>query len=347
MANTANYGWLKPTVGGDTNAWGGEINTDLDAIDAQVYNNAQMVPVVAAATPLMDGSAAVGTSTKYAREDHVHPIDTSRYAASNPSGFQTASQVTTALGSYYLASNPSGYQTSGQVATAISAAAYSLPTATTSVLGGVKVDGSTITISGGVITAAAGVGTYLPLTGGTLSGALNVNATVTIGGGGGTLNLNSSGTNIISSLRSSASRWDINLASGSETGSNAGSNLKIIAWNDANSSSVTPLSIVRATGVATFSAAIVQPSDRRLKENIEPIANALDLVNAMSGSYYNRIGFKAREIGLIAQDVAMVIPEVVHRTDDGMMALEYGKLVAVLVNAVKELTARVAELEAR
>lgn len=37
----------------------------------------------ASATPLMDGTAAVGTSTKYAREDHVHPVDTSRAAASH------------------------------------------------------------------------------------------------------------------------------------------------------------------------------------------------------------------------------------------------------------------------
>lgn len=34
----------------------------------------------ATATPLMDGTAAVGTATKYAREDHVHPVDTSRQA---------------------------------------------------------------------------------------------------------------------------------------------------------------------------------------------------------------------------------------------------------------------------
>jgi hypothetical protein len=38
-------------------------------------------------TPLMDGTAAIGTLTTYARPDHVHPVDTSRYAATNPSGF--------------------------------------------------------------------------------------------------------------------------------------------------------------------------------------------------------------------------------------------------------------------
>jgi hypothetical protein len=41
-------------------------------------------------TPLMDGAAAIGTLTTYARPDHVHPTDTSRYAATNPSGFISA-----------------------------------------------------------------------------------------------------------------------------------------------------------------------------------------------------------------------------------------------------------------
>jgi hypothetical protein len=51
----------------------------------------------ATVAPLIDGTAAVGTSLLYARQDHVHPTDTSRYAASNPSGYQTAAQVTTTL----------------------------------------------------------------------------------------------------------------------------------------------------------------------------------------------------------------------------------------------------------
>lgn len=62
------------------------------------------VPVGSSTTPLMDGSAAVGVGTTWARADHVHPTDTSRYSASNPSGFQTAAQVTAALAPYALAS---------------------------------------------------------------------------------------------------------------------------------------------------------------------------------------------------------------------------------------------------
>ena len=59
--------------------------------------------------PLMDGSAAVGTEARYAHGDHVHPIDTSRYAASNPAGFQTAADVTASLLPYALLASTGTY----------------------------------------------------------------------------------------------------------------------------------------------------------------------------------------------------------------------------------------------
>jgi hypothetical protein len=97
---TTHYGWTKPTVGASTDAWGGYINSDLDGIDATVYSIQTSVPAASSTTPVMDGTAAVGVGTTWARADHVHPSDTSRYAASNPSGYQTAAQVTASLGAY-------------------------------------------------------------------------------------------------------------------------------------------------------------------------------------------------------------------------------------------------------
>jgi hypothetical protein len=58
------------------------------------------LPVASTTTPLMNGTAAVGTGTTWARSDHVHPTDTSRYSATNPSGFQTAAQVTASLANF-------------------------------------------------------------------------------------------------------------------------------------------------------------------------------------------------------------------------------------------------------
>jgi hypothetical protein len=57
----------------------------------------QQVPVASSTTPAMDGTATVGAGTTWAKADHIHPTDTSRYAASNPSGYQTAAQVSTAV----------------------------------------------------------------------------------------------------------------------------------------------------------------------------------------------------------------------------------------------------------
>lgn len=45
------------------------------------------LPVASTTIPAMDGLGSVGTGTKWARDDHVHPVDTSRYAASNPAGY--------------------------------------------------------------------------------------------------------------------------------------------------------------------------------------------------------------------------------------------------------------------
>jgi hypothetical protein len=56
-----------------------------------------LAPAAGNATPSMDGTGAAGSANAWSRADHVHPSDTSRYAASNPSGYQTAAQVTAAL----------------------------------------------------------------------------------------------------------------------------------------------------------------------------------------------------------------------------------------------------------
>ena len=94
---TANYGWVKPTVGASDDAWGGYLNTDLDAIDSTVKSVSNAIPAASSTTPVMSGAGAVGAGTTWARADHQHPSDTSRYAATNPSGYQTAAQVTAAV----------------------------------------------------------------------------------------------------------------------------------------------------------------------------------------------------------------------------------------------------------
>jgi hypothetical protein len=90
-------------------------------------------------------------------------------------------------------------------------------------------------------------------------------------------------------------------------------------------------------------------SDISLKENIETIPNALDKVLALRGVGYNRIDLeeKSRQIGVIAQEIEEVIPEVVITGEEGIKSVAYGNLVALLIESVKELKAEVNELKAK
>ena len=58
------------------------------------------LPIASSAAPIIDGSASAGSATAWSRGDHVHPTDTTRYAASNPAGYQTAAQVNAVAANY-------------------------------------------------------------------------------------------------------------------------------------------------------------------------------------------------------------------------------------------------------
>lgn len=66
-------------------------------VDGSVGAVAAGVPAPAASLPLIDGTAAIGTSARFTRADHVHPTDTSRYAVSNPAGYVSQAYVDTAV----------------------------------------------------------------------------------------------------------------------------------------------------------------------------------------------------------------------------------------------------------
>ena len=88
---------------------------------------------------------------------------------------------------------------------------------------------------------------------------------------------------------------------------------------------------------------ISSASDARLKDNIEPLLNSLNLVQKLNGVSYDKDG--ARSIGLIAQEVLEILPEVVKGNEEDYYSIVYGNIVAVLIEAVKELTLRIEQLE--
>jgi hypothetical protein len=102
-------------------------------------------------------------------------------------------------------------------------------------------------------------------------------------------------------------------------------------------------------GAATFNNDVTAFSDKRLKTDISNIENGLDKVMRMQGVHYKRNDVEdAREqIGVLAQDMETVVPEVVLTADDEMQtkSVDYGKLTAVLIEAIKDLKAEINELK--
>ncbi len=84
-------------------------------------------------------------------------------------------------------------------------------------------------------------------------------------------------------------------------------------------------------------------SDERLKQNIKPIANALDKIQAISGvTFAFKSSPRKNEIGVIAQNVEKVVPEVVATGSDGMKSVEYGNLVGLLIEGIKDQQKQIA-----
>ena len=90
---------------------------------------------------------------------------------------------------------------------------------------------------------------------------------------------------------------------------------------------------IRCTGdvVAFYS------SDERLKDNITPIENSLDKVGQLKGYEFDwndkQDVYKGHDVGVIAQEVEKVVPELVQTRNDGYKAVKYEKVVPLLINA--------------
>ena len=83
-----------------------------------------------------------------------------------------------------------------------------------------------------------------------------------------------------------------------------------------------------------------------MKTNIIPLTNSLELINKLNGVYFNKKNNSLREIGLIAQDVEKIIPEIVREdnSEEKIKSINYANITAVLIEAVKELTQKNNEL---
>ena len=97
-------------------------------------------------------------------------------------------------------------------------------------------------------------------------------------------------------------------------------------------------------------------SDKRWKENIQPIENALDKVSQISGVEFDwkkltkeekktQHGNEGHDIGVIAQEIEKVLPEIVITRENGYKGVRYEKIVPLLIESIKELKAEITELK--
>jgi hypothetical protein len=109
----------------------------------------------------------------------------------------------------------------------------------------------------------------------------------------------------------------------------------------------TPTEALHVNGKILAEDDITAFSDERLKENIETIPNALEKVSQLRGVEFTRKDTGEKSIGVIAQEIEEVIPEVVSTTNDEaeMKSVAYGNVVGLLIEAIKDLQQEVEELK--
>ena len=113
-------------------------------------------------------------------------------------------------------------------------------------------------------------------------------------------------------------------------------------WTTVNS--VWPLEINLTNNNATFGGTVTASSDVRFKKNIATIQDALDKVLNMRGVTFERLETPGTEIGVIAQEIEEVVPELVTTDANGHKSVAYANITALLIEAVKAQQVQINEL---
>jgi len=104
-------------------------------------------------------------------------------------------------------------------------------------------------------------------------------------------------------------------------------------------------SIIEASGdVIAFGS-----SDRRLKDNITPIENPLEKMDKIGGYTFvwndNQSTYTGKDVGVVAQEIEEILPELVTTRGTGYKAVKYEKIVPLLIESIKELQKKVQKIE--
>ena len=313
----------------------------------------------------LDGNANTSTSsskvqttaTTAAAEHYLTFVDSNNTTATPETLYSnTALKYTPSTGTLTAATfsgNLTGNATSASTATTAGVATF-VPTTSTSTNASFNIVFAEHNSAGATMRLATGSGAeanqlyFNPYTG-TIS-TIKVNALV---------EYKINGTTVIDSNRAlvNIANW-ANITVGNAT--NATNATSAESLNTNNNYQVNSLGVgAAASGVAGDLRAggditAYYSSDSRLKTNIQPIPNALEKVRKLSGNtfdwtdeYVAKHGgedeyfLRKKDIGLIAQELESVLPELVVTRDDGYKAVKYDKVVALLIEAIKELDLKI------
>ena len=200
----------------------------------------------------------------------------------------------------------------------------------------------------GVVDADAGItvdnitidGTEIDLSSGDLT--LDVEGDIVLDANGGDIKFNDDGT-AIAEFTNSSTDFVIKSVTNDKD---------IIFKGVDNTAAITALTLdMSGAGAATFNNDVTAFSDKRLKTDIKNIDNALSKVTKMQGVYYKRndIDDAREQVGVLAQDMEEILPQVVLTKDDDFKtkSVDYGKICAVLIESIKELKAEIDQLKGK
>ena len=160
-------------------------------------------------------------------------------------------------------------------------------------------------------------------------------------------------TNIDGTVANSTSSSFASTASFATTASTVNFNGGLTTGSDVQFDSLgVGVAATGATGeiVATGDITAYYSSDERLKDNITPLSNAIDKINQIGGyefDWNSDSEHSGHDVGVIAQEIEKVLPEVVVDRDTGYKAVRYDKIVALLINAIKEQQLQIDELKSK
>lgn len=136
-------------------------------------------------------------------------------------------------------------------------------------------------------------------------------------------------------IQSATGNLNITTAGGSKFALTAANNSDVTLYYNGLARITTTSAGATTTGTHTATN-FNTTSDATLKTNVETLTGSLDAVKALRGVSFDWIESGNSEVGVIAQEVEAVIPDLVSTNDEGIKSVKYGNIVAVLIEAIKE-----------